>query len=141
MSKAHISEALREAVRQRAGGCCEYCQIPDEAQVATFPCDHCVPESKGGPTSADNLAWACPRCNGSKLAATEAPDPQTGQVVPLFNPRAGRWHDHFEWSRDFLTIVAKTPSARATVERLKMNRPKLRRIRQLMIELGLHPAR
>jgi hypothetical protein len=141
MARARISDATREAVRRRAHCRCEYCQIPDEAQVATSHCDHCVPQARGGRTSADNLAWACPRCNGSKLAATEAADPQTGQVVPLFNPRAGRWHDHFEWSRDFLTIVAKTPSARATIERLKMNRPKLRRIRQLMIELGLHPAR
>jgi hypothetical protein len=140
MARPRISVAIRNAVRRRANRRCEHCQIPDEAQVGPFHCDHCVPHSRGGRASADNLAWACPRCNGSKLAMTEAPDPHTGQVVPLFNPRADRWLDHFEWSHDFLTIIGKTASARATIERLKMNRPKLRCIRQLMMDLGLHPA-
>jgi hypothetical protein len=140
MSKAHIPEALRETVRERARGRREYCQIPDEAQVATFHCDHCIPKSKGGPTTKANLAWACPRCNGSRLAATHAPNPQTGEIVPLFNPRGDRWDDHFQWSGDFLTIQPKTPAGRATVELLKMNRPKLQHIRALMMELGLHPA-
>jgi len=140
MPKTHIPEALRDAVRARAGARCEYCQIPDEAQVATFHCDHCIPESKGGPTAEDNLAWACPRCNGSKLAATHAPDPQTGETVPLFNPRTDRWEDHFQWSDDLLIVEPLSLTGRATAALLKMNRPKLQHIRALMLELGLHPG-
>ncbi len=140
MPKTHIPEALRDAVRARARDRCEYCQIPDEAQVATFHCDHCIPESKGGPTSEANLAWACPRCNGSKLAATHAPDSQTGELVLLFNPRTDQWEDHFQWSDDLLIVEPLSPTGRATVELLKMNRPKLQHIRALMLELGLHPS-
>ena len=51
-----------------------------------------------------------------------AVDPETEGSVNLFNPRTGRWADHFG-ALDDLTIVGKTPVGRATMQLLSMNRP------------------
>jgi 5-methylcytosine-specific restriction endonuclease McrA len=95
MSVTPIPPKLRDAVRERAGGMCEYCRYPDIASYATFNCDHCVPEAAGGPTTIANLAWACPTCNASKGGSVEAPDPLTGQRAAVFNPRLHSWNEHF----------------------------------------------
>jgi hypothetical protein len=136
---ANVSKSLRLEVHERARGFCEYCMVAERAQVATFECDHCIPEVRNGPTVLENLAWACPRCNGSKGAETHATDPKTGENTPLFNPRKQSWEDHFGWSEDALEIISRTATGRATVQRLKMNRPKMIRIRKLMKRLRLHP--
>ena len=60
MSK--IPLRIRQAVAERAAKRCEYCQLPVTGQVATFPVDHVVPESRSGPTALSNLALACPHC-------------------------------------------------------------------------------
>ncbi len=60
-----FSDAMRDAVVARAGGCCEYCHLPTRGQVATFPIDHVLPRSSGGETILDNLALACPHCNAA----------------------------------------------------------------------------
>lgn len=86
----------------------------------------------------ENLVWACPWCNGAKHAATSSRTAKGS--VTIFNPRRQRWSGHFRWSDDFLTIEGKTPAGRATVRLLKLNAPKMQRIRQLLFELGLHPA-
>jgi 5-methylcytosine-specific restriction endonuclease McrA len=61
-----VNEAERAIVEERAGYRCEYCRLPTRGQVATFPVDHPVPQSSGGLTEQDNLALACPHCNGHK---------------------------------------------------------------------------
>ena len=43
----------------------------------------------------DNLCLSCPTCNMSEAKAITAPDPETGETVPLFNPRRQSWSDHF----------------------------------------------
>ena len=139
MGKANIRASLRARVHQRAQGRCEYCKISEEAQVATFHCDHCKPEVAGGKTNFSNLAWACPRCNGSKGSEEFATDPESSEEVPLFNPRRDRWEEHFSWSKDHLTLIALSSTGRATRDRLKMNRPQIIRIREFMTQLGLHP--
>lgn len=136
MGKAHIPKTLRDRVRLRAVGQCEYCKTPEMWQVATFHCDHCIPEREGGSTTYKNLAWACPRCNAAKAAETHATDPQTGQEVPPFNPRKDAWSEHFSWSTDGLRIVPMTPKGRATCERLQMNRTRIVKIRELLRRLG-----
>ncbi|MGH2350922.1 MAG: HNH endonuclease [Chloroflexota bacterium] len=70
----------------------------------------------------DNLAAACLACNQAKADATAGVDPQTRSVQPLFNPRPDRWDEHFRWTSGYLRIVGLTPSGRATVARLRMNR-------------------
>jgi hypothetical protein len=89
--------------------------LPDAAQLGSFHCDHVDPASRAGPTRSNNLAWACPWCNGWKLAHIKARDPQSGVVVNVFNPRRQRWNGHFAWSSDYLRIIGLTPTGRATI--------------------------
>lgn len=116
------SESLRNAVIQRAGGRCEYCLLTSQFQVGGFELDHIQPLSRGGPTTLENLAYARPVCNGSKLNHVDGRDRVTDEVVPLFHPRTQNWHDHFQWSVDVpIEIVGKTPCGRAAIERLALN--------------------
>lgn len=131
------SESLRKAVIQRAGERCEYCLLTSRFQVGGFELDHVHPVSRGGPTTLENLAFACPVCNGSKLNHVDGPDLTTGEVVPLFHPRTQNWHDHFQWSMDSpFEIVGQTSCGRATIQRLALNDPEMVRLRTLYAELG-----
>ncbi|MEP7341197.1 MAG: hypothetical protein ABI977_25935 [Acidobacteriota bacterium] len=85
-----------------------------------------------------NLALAC-GCNLYKSNRTHARDPQTNRLVPLFNPRQHKWSTHFRWSDDFLKIVGRTPTGRATVAALRMNRTELINLREVLFASGKHP--
>lgn len=131
------AESLRSAVIQRAGERCEYCLLTSRFQVGGFELDHIHPVSRGGQTTLENLAFACPVCNGCKLNHVDGLDAVTGEAVPLFNPRSQNWHDHFQWSVDApFQIVGKTSTGRATVQRLALNDPDMVRLRALYAELG-----
>ena len=81
-----IPTNLRQEVIERASDRCEYCQAP-LAVVIEMEIDHIIPESAGGPTESENLCVTCVSCNGFKLAFQQAEDPETGEIVPVFNPR------------------------------------------------------
>jgi hypothetical protein len=106
------SESLRSTVIQRAGERCEYCLLTSRFQVGGFELDHIHPVTRGGPTNLDNLAFACPVCNGRKLHHIDGPDATTGEVVPLFNPRTQSWHDHFQLNYLALKQHGATAEAR-----------------------------
>lgn len=116
-----IPALLREAVIQRAATRCEYCLLLQFAQEGTFHVDHIVPRKAAGPTIPENLALACITCSLRKGARQTAIDPQTGLESPLFHPRQDHWREHFRW--DGVMLVGLSPTARATIEALKMNRP------------------
>jgi hypothetical protein len=78
-------------------------------QGSTFHVEHIVPESKGGPTKLDNLAWSSPNCNLRKSVRTVGVDPITKTLQPLFHPRLDNWSDHFRW--DEFRIEGSTPIA------------------------------
>lgn len=61
--KAAISPALRKAVMERDAYRCQEC-----GSWMDLECDHVIPESKGGPTTLDNLRALCQPCNGRKGA-------------------------------------------------------------------------
>ena len=62
-----MSATLRLAVRRRADGRCEYCQLPDLLpHLVCFHLEHIRARRHGGLSSLDNLAWARPRCNERK---------------------------------------------------------------------------
>jgi hypothetical protein len=111
----------------RAGDTCEYCRLPQAGQEARFHVDHVVPLAAGGPSSTDNLALACVSCSLRKGARRFAVDPQSQEQAPLFNPRAEPWEKHFMWRG--AEIVGLTPTGRATVSALAMNRPLILAIR------------
>ena len=140
MSSEHISENLRQQVKDRANGLCEYCKSPDKYSIASFHCDHINPKKAGGKTELTNLAFACPSCNTHKYTKTVATDPQTREKVPLFNPRKQNWQQHFQWSNDLILIQGRTPTGRATVQALNMNKDKHIELRKLLKDAGKHPA-
>jgi len=66
-------------------------------------------------------------------------DPQTHQLVPIFHPYLQNWFEHFSWQDQGLHIAGLTPTGRATVEALKLNRVLLVDARRWWIEAGWHP--
>lgn len=101
--------------------------------------DHIIPEVLGGLTEAENLWSACSACNDAKGSRMAAPDPASGEIVRLFDPRHQTWSDHFRWSDEADVILGLTPIGRATVQALKLNRPSLVMARQLWVSVGWHP--
>jgi HNH endonuclease len=132
-----ISPSLHAEVVLRVGNRCEYCRLSQLGQEAAFHMDHVVPRTAGGPTVAENLALACVSCSLRKGARQTAPDPDSGEQVPLFNPRTQVWAEHFRW--DDLRIVPLTHIGRATVAALALNRPLILAIRQEEAARGRHP--
>lgn len=139
MAKSGIPLAMQRLVRTRARGYCEYCLIPSNFSPDTFPFDHIIPQALGGKSEPDNLALADGGCNGHKHAKTHHFDPLTNQLAPLYHPRQDKWHDHFAWNEDETLIIGITPSGRATVDLLQVNRPANVNLRLLLRSVGLHP--
>lgn len=133
-----ISGTLRALVNQRASGRCEYCRLSQVGQEATFHIDHVVPRSAGGETAVENLALACVGCSLRKGARRVAVDPESGDVAPLFSPRKNLWSEHFRWRG--VTLEGLTPTGRATVDALAMNRRLSVAIREEEALLGRHPS-
>jgi HNH endonuclease len=134
-----MNEALRAAVAARARGRCEYCGLPMDYSSATFEVDHIHPRAAQGSDDLSNLAWACPACNDHKAAATQAPDPDSGLLVTLFHLRQDNWAEHFRWSQDGFSVEGITPTGRATVQRLQMNRTPSVNLRRILAAFDLHP--
>ncbi len=89
----------------------------------------------------DNLALACQGCNSHKHIKIEAIDPVIQRLAPLYHPRRQRWHDHFGWSTDYTQIVGLTPTGRATVATLRMNRQSLINLRRVLTLIQEHPPK
>jgi hypothetical protein len=132
-----FSPSLQAEVVLRAGNRCEYCRLSQLGQEATFHIDHVIPRVAGGPNTADNLALACVSCSLRKWAKQTAADPDSGEEVPLFNPRTQDWDEHFRW--DGIRVVPLTSTGRATAASLAMNRPLILAIRQEETIRGRHP--
>jgi hypothetical protein len=132
-----LSGRRRAEVVRRAGNRCEYCRLSQTGQEAVFHIDHVVPQSAGGPTTANNLALACVSCSLRKSARLAARDPESGEEVSLFNPRSQSWAEHFHWESE--TLVPLTATGRATVAALAMNRPLILGIRREEATRRRHP--
>lgn len=115
-----IPPALRLTVIDRAQGKCEYCQVPQEAELVEYEIDHIIAGQHGGETTLDNLAYACFDCNHYKGPNLASLDPQTGERTWLFNPRIHKWGEHFQLHSDG-TVTSQTPEGRATVQLLCFN--------------------
>jgi hypothetical protein len=124
-------------VRSRAGNGCEYCLIHEDDVFEAHEADHIVAEQHGGPTAADNLAYACWDCNRRKGPNLSSVDPETGEVVRLFDPRRDPWIEHFRL--DAFRIVPLTLIGRATAALLRLNSPERLRVRATLHQIQLYP--
>ena len=62
-----------------------------------------------------------------------------GEEAPLFDPRRQSWEEHFGWDHDATHVAGLTPTGRATVAALRLNRKKLVAFRLLLRDAGQHP--
>ena len=109
----------------------------ESLQGATFHVEHVIPQSKGGESTLENLALACPGCNLHKADRTTAIDPLTGEQVPLFYPVRQQWSEHFRFKG--YQMEGLTAVGRATVAMLDLNHLRRQRIRQAEEAFGLYP--
>jgi hypothetical protein len=130
-----MDRALRDAVRRRARDRCEYCRIPQAYYPERFQIDHVIAEKHAGPTVFGNLALCCLECNLSKGPNVAGVDPQSGNIIPLYNPRHETWSEHFQMDRG--VIVALTPTGRATIAVLNLNRAPRVAVRRALFEEGV----
>ena len=139
MPRRYITTQEQRDIIERAKGRCEYCQSRMDYSAQPFVFEHITPFNQVGETALTNLALACGGCNGHKYTKTTGRDPISTEIAPLYNPRQQQWHIHFSWSDDYLQIVGLTPTGRATVVALQMNRPGVINIRRLLRMAGQHP--
>ena len=126
-------------VAERAAHRCEYCQAPEAIFNFAFEVEHIVPPGRGGTDHESNLALSCRSCNLHKSDHVGAIDPKTGNSFPLFNPRQNRWEDHFAVDRESGELNGLTAVARATIDRLRMNRSAQVVARKHWMRLNLFP--
>src|SRR5436190_9205516 len=122
VSRSYVSAALRQCVAAAARHRCGYCLSAEAVVGLPMESEHIVPEALGGATAEDNLWLACQACNGPKSSRVSGADPETGQVVRFFDPRRQKWPDHFAWDDGGTRILGLTPTGRATVAALQLNR-------------------
>jgi HNH endonuclease len=134
-----LPRKMQLQVHDRARARCEYCHTAEQWQYVPFTVDRIVPLAQGRPTILENLALACFHCNRRKSIQLTAQDPQSGAVVPLFNPRQHAWSEHFVWSVDGLLLLGLTPTGRATITALALNWERVIAIRAADIAVGRHP--
>ena len=130
---------LKQAVIERAHGCCEYCRIGQDDYLLPFHIDHIISQKHLGDDKLDNLCLACYRCNAYKGSDIAALDLETGNITRLFHPRKHIWDDHFRLL-DNGEIKGLTPEGRGTLFLLRMN--ELHRIQNRvdLLALGRYPC-
>ena len=132
-----MERSLQELVWQRAGNRCEYCQVPQSHDRLPFEIDHVIAEQHAGSTESTNLCLCCFACNRHKGPNIAGRDPDSGKIMPLFNPRRQKWSRHFRW--DGPVLVGRTQCARATIQVLKINLDYRIGFRRELIREGIFP--
>ena len=130
-----MQSADRAQALQRAGGRCEYCRLRQEHdRFHPFHVEHIIAKKHRGSDDLGNLALACHQCNLHKGSNLSGIDPDTNQMVRLFNPRTDVWHEHFV--REGIRIVGLTAIGRTTAWVLQMNAEDRLELRRALSELG-----
>ena len=128
---------LHEFVRQRAAGCCEYCQLPQFASAIPFEIDHVIARKHDGLTEESNLALSCWYCNSAKGPCVGGVESDTGDFIRLFHPRRDSWDAHFAWEGAVLVDLSSV--GRVTIRVLQINDPYLLSLRASLIDENEFP--
>ncbi|MGH8063866.1 MAG: HNH endonuclease [Candidatus Entotheonellia bacterium] len=134
-----IPREQRRRIAEEAQYRCGYCQTQEVVSGIPLTIEHITPKAKGGNDDNENLWLSCRLCNEKKGISLEALNADTGETVPLFNPRTQTWPDHFTWSEDGSRIIAKTAIGRATVDVLSLNDELRVHARAIWVKAGYHP--
>lgn len=140
----YIPQKLRRQIEQDAGHRYGFCLSDETLSGIPLSVEHLIPETLGGKTVRENLWLTCRPCNEYKATLTHGLDAETGETVPLFNPRIQNWQEHFAWHDDGVQLVGKTAIGRATVTTvtaLRLNRPLLMKARKRWAFAGWHPPK
>lgn len=130
-----MSPTLRKEVRERADNRCEYCRIRQVHDSShPFHVEHINPRKHGGDDVSENLALACNHCNLHKGPNLTGRDPDTNEIVRLFDPRHDHWTEHFKF--EGILIVGLTAVGRTTSWVLQMNSDDRVELRAILFELG-----
>jgi hypothetical protein len=124
-------------VAERAVYRCEYWLLHEDDSYSPHQIDHIISRKHGGLSEADNLAYACLRCNAWKGSDVGSLDSKTGAFVSLFHPRRHSWDDHFVLQG--AVIEPLTAEGKATARPLKFNLDKRVVERQLLAAAGRYP--
>lgn len=106
---SRISAELRRRVAESARFRCGYCLTPQRIVGPVLEIEHIAPQARGGADDEENLWVAYGFCNRRKADRLYVTDPNTNELVPLFNPRLDAWSDHFIWDEDGTLIRGTTP--------------------------------
>ncbi|HEY9748767.1 MAG TPA: HNH endonuclease signature motif containing protein [Allocoleopsis sp.] len=143
MSTTYISAELRRLVIARANKLCEYCLLHEDDTYFGCEIDHIISEKHGGPTEADNLAYACMTCNrskGSDIGSVVMPI-DSGVFSRFFNPRHDFWSEHFALNdSDGITIVPLDNIGEVTARILEFNSAERLLERQALRDIGRYPT-
>jgi len=109
--------------------------LPSAFHPAPFQIDHIIARQHGGTDAVDNLALACIHCNRFKGPNIAGVDPDSGEIVRLFDPRRDAWTEHFMW--DGPELKALTQIGRVTISLLVVNDPEVVTVRKALQEEGV----
>ena len=129
--------ALRRLVVERAGGYSEYCLLHEDFAASSHQVEYVIAEKHGGQTALDNLALSCTVCNRRKGSDISSIEPETANLVSLFNPRIQQWSDHFHLHGVY--IVGLTEVGRTTVAFLLLNAFERLIERDALMRAGRYP--
>ena len=139
MSRPYLSLELQEQILADAGHLCGYCHSDERLSGIPLSIEHIILRVANGPTVRENLWRSCRPCNEQKGGQITVPDPETGERMPLYNPRTQPWRAHFGWSDDGTFLIGHTPIGRATIAALQLNRAMLVAARRRWAGAGWHP--
>jgi 5-methylcytosine-specific restriction endonuclease McrA len=140
-TKSRVPTALRVRIAEHAGYRCGYCLSSQELLGMPMNIEHIIPEALGGATDEANLWLSCVRCNLYKGARTRVEDPESGEIVALFDPRRESWNEHFAWNQAGVEILGRTSRGLATCVALRLNNSEIVVARRLWVAAGWWPPR
>jgi hypothetical protein len=124
-------------VIERAKNRCEYCFLPADQASSPHQIDHLIPVKGVSKSMLDILCLCCAKCYRLRAGRYNFTDPESGELVRVFNPRLDDWNEHFRLADGRLDGL--TAMGRATAQLLQFNSVDQIRERQVLVERHLYP--
>ena len=129
------TKSQRHRIADIAHHRCGYCLLQEVVSGIPLTIEHLQPKAHGGSDEDENLWLSCRLCNERKGTLVQVVDPDTAELVPIFNPHTQHW------GADGTMMIAKTASGRATIAALVLNDELRVRARAIWVKSGWHPPK